>query len=86
MTDDVATHPPLARERKPLRLTRIPPWIASTALLVLFLLAWEAYVRAFEISAFLLPPPSINRYCGRRSWKGRGPSSPCCGRWSNRAS
>jgi NitT/TauT family transport system permease protein len=58
MADDVAAHPPLARQRRPFRLTRIPAWIGSLALLVLFLAGWEAYVRAFEVSKFLLPSPS----------------------------
>jgi NitT/TauT family transport system permease protein len=45
--------------RRPFRVTEIPSWLGSLALLVIVLAGWEAYVRAFDISAFLLPPPSI---------------------------
>ena len=36
----------------------IPSWVGSLLLLAIFLAGWEAYVRWFEVSRFLLPPPS----------------------------
>src|SRR5690606_19157230 len=37
---------------------QIPAWIGSVLLLVIFLGAWEAYVRLFNVSMLVLPPPS----------------------------
>lgn len=35
-----------------------PTWVGSLLLLVLFLGGWEAYVRLFDVSRLVLPPPS----------------------------
>jgi NitT/TauT family transport system permease protein len=44
----------------PRRVDRIPmSLLGSIALLVLFLAAWEFYVRAFNVEKFILPPPSV---------------------------
>jgi NitT/TauT family transport system permease protein len=36
----------------------LPPWIISVALFVVLMAAWQAYVRWYDIPAFLLPAPS----------------------------
>jgi NitT/TauT family transport system permease protein len=59
MSQETAATSQTERVRRPFRLTETPSWIGSLALLVIVLAGWEAYVRAFDISAFLLPPPSI---------------------------
>jgi NitT/TauT family transport system permease protein len=58
MTQETAASPRASRVRRPLRLTETPSWLGSLALLVIILAGWEAYVRAFDVSRFLLPPPS----------------------------
>jgi len=35
-----------------------PAWVGSLLLLILFLGGWEAYVRLFNVSRLVLPPPS----------------------------
>jgi NitT/TauT family transport system permease protein len=58
MTHETAASPQTSRVRQPFRLTETPSWLSSLALLVIILAGWEAYVRVFDVSRFLLPPPS----------------------------
>ena len=50
---------PAAAARASTRRREIPPWVGSSILLLLFLGVWETYVRAFNVSALILPPPSL---------------------------
>ncbi|MBV8896142.1 MAG: hypothetical protein JO051_06510, partial [Acidobacteriaceae bacterium] len=36
----------------------IPAWLGSLLLLILFLAGWEGYVRTFQVSKLVLPPPT----------------------------
>ena len=38
--------------------TLFPPWIGSVLILIVFLGSWEGYVRLFDVSMLVLPPPS----------------------------
>ncbi len=57
--EQAAVLPLRQRPARSSRIGRIPAWVSSLILLFVLLGAWEAYVRVFEVSAFLLPPPSI---------------------------
>jgi NitT/TauT family transport system permease protein len=59
MSNEGALPQDKARTRRRVRLSDMPTSIASILLLVVFLAAWEGYVRVFDVSAFLLPPPSL---------------------------
>lgn len=37
---------------------QFPAWVGSVLLLIIFLGGWEAYVRLFDVSKLVLPPPS----------------------------
>ena len=37
----------------------IPAWIGSLLLLIIFLVGWESYVRFFQVSKLVLPPPTL---------------------------
>jgi len=50
-------HPTMAA-RRVYRLSDLPVWLCSLALLALVLGLWEILVRALDISPFILPPPS----------------------------
>ena len=41
------------------RAFAFPPWLASLLLLIVFLAAWESYVRLLDVNWFILPPPSV---------------------------
>jgi NitT/TauT family transport system permease protein len=49
---------PAAVARTPNRRRELPPWLGSVILFLLFLGVWELYVRAFHVSALILPPPT----------------------------
>jgi NitT/TauT family transport system permease protein len=59
MSNEAALNPEKSRARRGFRMSDIPTSIASLLLLIVFLAGWEGYVRAFNVSAFLLPPPSL---------------------------
>jgi NitT/TauT family transport system permease protein len=59
MRNEAALPQDKARTGRRVRLSDVPTSIASILLLVVFLAAWEGYVRVFDVSAFLLPPPSL---------------------------
>jgi NitT/TauT family transport system permease protein len=59
MRNEAALPQDKARTGRRVRLGDVPTSIASILLLVAFLAAWEGYVRVFDVSAFLLPPPSL---------------------------
>jgi NitT/TauT family transport system permease protein len=59
MRNEAALPRDKARTGRRVRLSDVPTSIASILLLVVFLAAWEGYVRVFDVSAFLLPPPSL---------------------------
>jgi NitT/TauT family transport system permease protein len=50
---------PAATTQAPKRARETPTWVGSLILLLLFLGVWELYVRAFDVSALILPPPSL---------------------------
>ncbi len=50
---------PAAASRASKRRRETPPWVGSLILLVLFLGVWETYVRAFNVSTLIAPPPSL---------------------------
>jgi NitT/TauT family transport system permease protein len=58
MRNQTAAVPPQRRRSLSFRIGQIPAWLGSLLLLAIFLGVWEGYVRAFNVSAFLLPPPS----------------------------
>jgi len=37
----------------------VPPWVGSLVILAVFLAGWEGYVRVFNVSKLILPPPSL---------------------------
>ena len=37
------------------RVRKILPWVSTPLILLVFFLAWEAFVRAFEVSPLVLP-------------------------------
>src|SRR4051794_20039903 len=41
------------------RPRQVPAWIGSVVLLAVFLASWESYVRAFQVSKLIAPPPSM---------------------------
>jgi NitT/TauT family transport system permease protein len=49
---------PKELERPRFTLGRSLPWITTPALLLAFVLAWQIYVSASDISAFILPSPA----------------------------
>lgn len=59
MRNEAALPQDKARTGRRVRLSDVPTSIASILLLVAFLATWEGYVRVFDVSAFLLPPPSL---------------------------
>ena len=59
MRNEAALPQDKARTGRRVRLSDVPTSITSILLLVVFLSVWEGYVRVFDVSAFLLPPPSL---------------------------
>jgi NitT/TauT family transport system permease protein len=59
MSNEVAQPRDKPRTGRGFRLSNVPTSIASLLLLVVFLAVWEGYVRFFDVSTFLLPPPSL---------------------------
>jgi NitT/TauT family transport system permease protein len=59
MGSDIVAGAAVARDGRPPKAGLLPPWIGSLAILFVFLAAWEAYVRLFEVNSFILPPPSV---------------------------
>jgi NitT/TauT family transport system permease protein len=59
MSNEAALPHEKARTGRRIRLSDVPTSVASILLLVVFLAAWEGYVRVFDVSTFLLPPPSL---------------------------
>jgi NitT/TauT family transport system permease protein len=59
MRNEAALPQDKARTGRRVRLSDVPTSITSILLLVVFLAVWEGYVRVFDVSAFLLPPPSL---------------------------
>lgn len=58
MSSRVDTRRSTSGARRTIRMPPFPPWLASLALFAAFLAGWEAYVHAFDVSRFLLPPPT----------------------------
>lgn len=54
-TTAASAAPPAKRKRK---FKWQLSWFSTTALLIFFLVVWEGYVRIFEVSSLILPPPS----------------------------
>jgi NitT/TauT family transport system permease protein len=40
------------------RFHKLLPWVSTPLILVVFVVAWEVYVRAYDISDLVLPPPA----------------------------
>jgi NitT/TauT family transport system permease protein len=59
MSNEAALRQEKNRTGRRFRLSDVPTSVASILLLIVFLAAWEGYVRLFDVSTFLLPPPSL---------------------------
>lgn len=59
MSNEAALRQEKTRTGRRFRLSDVPTSVASVLLLIVFLAAWEGYVRLFDVSTFLLPPPSL---------------------------
>ncbi len=57
MSDATASAPPPARRKRKFKWPLA--WLGTTALLIFFLAAWEGYVRIFNVSSLILPPPTL---------------------------
>jgi NitT/TauT family transport system permease protein len=55
---DVAAGLAYGNDRSATASRRLPDWILSLALLVIVAVVWEATIRLFHISSFILPAPS----------------------------
>lgn len=60
MTQEIiATEVVVDANNKRARNLAVPSWVYSILLLLAFLGFWEAYVRRWDVSRFILPPPSV---------------------------
>jgi NitT/TauT family transport system permease protein len=59
MSNEVAQPRDKPHTRRGFRPSDVPTSIASLLLLFAFMAVWEGYVRFFDVSTFLLPPPSL---------------------------